>query len=334
MKREMSELNNEIVVVDTNVFINFEHKKCSDIDLKAINNIFKTDIKPFVTSLSFCEMVVGSRSLDDFKIHYKEFVDMEFLLCGNDDDLSNFLSRKKYNLINSNNSFNKFKKEIIELRNKILFPMFYSLAILYIKTSIMVFHKIDKHYWDAAFFLFNDILLNRKKEFSNLLFDLYKSFVDDKTESKKLISGLFTGLIVNLLTTLEPNKYNEFEIETKIKEALIPKNYSSLIQELGVKKDPNFLHWLEKGYIAKTRKLIDSNDEFPILSDGICFINSQIILHGANYDTHDLIDLYNIYFVSIQNNRTHYFTNDTKKWSAFVEIEKVLRPTINIYFNK
>ena len=135
---EMAKETNDIVIVDTNVIINLEHYDYSNIDLKAICNIFDTDIKPFVTDLSFCELIIGSNCLENFKSHCKELNVMEFMLCGNNEELSDFLFNANYDLIQDDESFKAFKESIVNLRNKALFPMFHSLASLYIKTSIMV----------------------------------------------------------------------------------------------------------------------------------------------------------------------------------------------------
>lgn len=66
---ELEKITDSIVLVDTNVVINLENRQCSDNDLKAISNILTTDIKLFLTDLSYCELIAGCRNLEDFK-HY------------------------------------------------------------------------------------------------------------------------------------------------------------------------------------------------------------------------------------------------------------------------
>lgn len=337
MRRMMEELKpetNDIVIVDTNVVINLEHHDCSNIDLNAISNIFKHDIRPFITDLSFCELVIGSNCLKDYKNHCKELNDTEFLLCGNNEELSKFLSETNCDLILDDSSFYKYKEEVIDLRNRALFPMFYSLVNLYIKVSIIVFQKVDRYYWDYAFIIFNEIFANHNNEYNDILYDCYKSFVDDKKESKKLISSLFAELLVTLLTTIKPDKYIEDEVRTKLGQTLTSKNYSETVKSLGIEKNAKDKWWLEKEFIVKTRQIIDKDNECPIITDGLCFVISQIIFHGANYNSHDLIDLYNIYFSAKQDVTVHYFTNDKTRWSDYCEVEKSLRPETKINYNK
>ena len=337
MRRMMEELESEtedIVILDTNVIINLEHHDYSNIDLKAISAIFNTDIKPFITDLSFCELIIGSNSIEDFKFHFKELNDMEFLFCGNNEDLSKYLSETEYELINNDETFMEFKEQVVNLRNTLLFPMFSALASLYIKISIMVFQRVDRNYWDYAFYIFNELFLNHNTEYNDILFDCYRTFVDDEKESKKLVSSLFRELLVTLLTTVKPEKYIEEEVRMKLDKTLTSKNYSATIQSLEIKRNSNDKWWLEKGFIIKTRQLIDIDDDSPVISDGLCFIVSQIIFHGANYNSHDLIDIYNIYFSTKQKVTAHYYTNDKKRRKDYTNIELSLRPELRINYNR
>ena len=88
---ELEKETNKIVIVDTNRLINLEKRKCSLVDLKAINRIFDLDICPFITDLSFCDLVLGCRDVSDFKLHIKEINDMEFIMCGSYEPMCNFL---------------------------------------------------------------------------------------------------------------------------------------------------------------------------------------------------------------------------------------------------
>lgn len=331
---ELEKQTKDMVLVDTNVVINLEQRKCSNIDLMAIQAVLMYGVRPFLTDLSFCELVIGSTSISIFKDHCKELNEMEFLLCGDNEELSNYLSEIDFNAIHTEVSFSKFRKDVINLRNKTLFPMFYALINLYIKTSIMVFQKTDKEYWDYAFFIFNEIFIKHSKEYDDILYDCYKTFVDDKEESKMLVSGLFIEFLIAILIKAKPDKYKEDEARAKLEQCLNSKNYSKMFKTSGLMSGEEDDYWLEKSYIVKSRKIIDKNNDFPIIADGICFINSQIIFHNANYSAHDLIDLYNIYFSAKQNVTTHYFTNDKKRWLTFSKIEKMLRPELKFNFNK
>ena len=334
----LSELSNEIdhiVLVDTNLFINFEHCEYSAIEFKSFKAMLKTNCKPFFTDLSFCELIVGCRNLSDYKYHCNNLNNMEFMLCGAYEPLCKFLSSFNYNLINNDEEFNDFKAKVIGLRNKALYPIFLRMLELYIKICIMNFHKSDREYWNHAFFIFNDIFYDEcnNKEFNDLIFEHYEKFVDDKHESKKLIKDLFNELISKLLVYANPEKYIEEEIYVKLQEIISPKNFINLFKELNAFPNKSDKDWLIKGFIKSTRKLIDIKDESPIITDGICFIVSKIIFNGASFNAHDLIDLFNIYFSTSGDVNFHYFTNDCKKWGEFVRIENSLRPNIKISLN-
>lgn len=337
--RLLSEFTNEtdyIVLVDTNLIINLEHCKYFEIEFKALKAMLKTDCKPFLTDLSFCELVIGCRNLGDYKYHCNSLNDMEFMLCGAYKPLCEFLSSFNYNLINNDEEFNGFKSKVIGLRNKVLYPIFFKMLELYIKICIMHFHESDREYWDYAFFIFKDIFYDecKNKEFNDLIFEHYEKFVDDKNESKKLIKDLFNELISKLLVYANPEKYIEEEIYAKLQEIISPKNFINLFKELNAFPNKSDKDWLIKGFIKGTRKLIDIKDESPIITDGICFIVSKIIFNGASFKAHDLIDLFNIYFSTSKDVTFYYFTNDYKKWGEFVRIENSLRPNIKISLNE
>lgn len=333
LMEEIKEYTDEIVLVDTNIIINLEQRKCSPIDLKAICKIFDGDIKPFLTDLSYCELIIGCRDIKDFQFHSKELNEMGFMLCGMNEPLCNYLSNLDYDSIKTNKELNHLKKTIAKLRNDVIFPMFSSLFRLYCKVCIMAFHEEDKNYWDNAFFIFNEIFQNKVKELNDLLLDCYEKFIDVKKESKRLIKDVFTELLINLLVYTKPDKYEEDEVSLRIDQALIASNFTNLVKRWGIKSNKEDSEWLSKGFIVKTRKIVDMNDEFPIISDGICFLLSQIIFNNANYNSHDFIDLFNIYFASKQEIKMHYYSNDKKKWNRFIEIEKALRPNLKFYFN-
>ena len=101
-------------------------------------------------------MIIGCRDINDFQLHSKELNEMEFMLCGMHEPLCNYLSNLDYDLIKTNNEFNDLKKNIVKLRNDVMFPLFSSLFVLYCKICIMAFHENDKNYWDYAFFIFNE----------------------------------------------------------------------------------------------------------------------------------------------------------------------------------
>ncbi len=332
---ELEKETDDIVILDTNIVINLEQRKCSQIDLSALTNIFNIDVKPFITDLSFCELIIGSRNLSDFQFHYNELNQMEFMICGSSERLGNFLSTFNYDNLNSDEQFDLFKQKIIELKNNALFPIFSNLFHLYVKTCIMVFHEIDAFYWYDAFLVFNYIFSYQNKELDDVLFQCYETFVDDKEESKKLVKNLFYELITNLLIKYKPNKYFEEDIKQRLTIALKQSNFSILFKKWRGKNNLYDKYWLNKVYIMKTREMIDSNDVSPILTDGTCFILSKIIFDNANYNAHDLVDLFNISFASNNHINVHYYTNDfKKKWSGFVEIEKSLRPHIKLLFNE
>ena len=111
---ELSKETNDIFLVDTNVLINLEKKECSTIDNKAVINIINQDIKPFLTDLSFCELIAGCRNINDYNFHCKNICDMEFLLCGFYKPLCDYLSSIDYNNYNnifSDDEFDTFKSK-------------------------------------------------------------------------------------------------------------------------------------------------------------------------------------------------------------------------------
>lgn len=332
---ELKEETDDIVLVDTNILINIENKKCSNIDYKAINKLFSYEIKPLLTDLSFCEVMIGCKNIENYKNHFNELTSMEFLFCGNYRPLCKYLSTYDYLRIDNDIELNKFKNRIREYRNKITFTFFERLFYLYIVVSINILQRIDKYYWDEAYLLFKYNYGSKDKLVNKIIRSAFNNCVDNKEWSKELIKPLFNTILTELLKKKNPDKYIDGEVDKKLETALTSKNYSSFVQKWKTKKNPKDQYWLNKTFIINTRKIIDENDDNPIITDGICFILSQVIFNDAKYNARDMIDLYNIDFALRKNMRIHYFTNDcTHRWQHFIKIERDLRPTIEILFNE
>ena len=142
-------------------------------------------------------------------------------------------------------------------------------------------------------------------------------------------------MIVLIMESM-PNKYKREELEKKIIEVLKPSNYECVLSKLqqSIKIKKNIKSYKYVNFISRTLKFIDLNDDYPVLSDGLCFICSKIIFNNGGFHRNDLIDLYNIYIASKQELNIHYFTDDTNDRSLFIEVEKNLRPNIKILFNE
>lgn len=330
---ELVKLTTDVVLFDTNVVINLENRSSSNLEFIAVSKLFDTDLRPLITDLSFCELLIGCRELSDLKRHLNELDNMEFMTCGWYEPMCIFLSSFDYDQINED-SFIIFKQNCIKLRDEVVYPIYYKMLKLYIISCILLFHEIDKLYWDGVFILFNRIFENEEKEFVSIINDCYKEFINDKNQSKKLIKDIFECLIINLLISENPEKYNEKELEIKLERSLTSSNFSKLLKMWHIRKTDN-INWNIKGYIENVRKIIGSKNDNPIVVDGICFLVARILFNGANYNSNDLIDLLNISFASRNDVKVHYFTNDySHKWNDFIELEKEFYPNINIYFNR
>lgn len=330
---EISKIANDVVLFDTNVVINLENRKSSNIELYAILRLFDTDVRPLITDLSFCELVIGCRELSDLKRHLSELIDMEFMTCGWYEPMCRFLSTFDFDQMNDS-TFIQFKQKCKELRNKVIYPVYYRMLKLYIFTCILLFHEIDKSYWYDAFMLLNDVLIDNKKAFKSIISDCYKEFIDDKRESKQLIKDVFEELLINLLVNKYPKKYNRLELKNRLLKDLIPANFSMLLKTWKVYNVNNDSNWNIRGYIEHVRKVIENKNDNPIVIDGICFLVARILFNKANYNSNDLIDLLNISFASRNDVNIHYYTNDySHKWNEFIKLEKIFYPDINIFFN-
>ncbi len=331
---ELVKLTTDIVLLDTNVVINLENRNSSSIEIAAVLKMFDTDIKPFITDLSFCELVIGCREPSDLKRHLDSLDDMEFMTCGWHEPMCVFLSGFDYSQI-ENDSFELFKENCLKLRDEVIYPVYYKMLKLYIISCILLFHELDKLYWYEVFMLFNRIFENNEKEFISIIKDCYKEFINNKNQSKKLIKDIFECLIIDLLVNEYPNKFDEGELKTKLEKALTSSNFSKLLKKWNVRKTGNNSNWNIKGYIERVRGIIAGKNENPIVVDGICFLVAKILFNGANFNLNDLIDLLNISFASRNDLKVHYFTNDySHKWNDFIELEKEFHPNINIYFNR
>jgi len=318
----------ELILIDTNVLINLEHRQCSNIDLKAISHLINNDCRPLLTELSFCELVIGCTNINDFIFHIKELDDMEFILCGFNEKLGSFLSNNNYNLIKSDEYFIKFKNELIDIRDDVLFPCFYKILFLYSKLSCILLVQTDCEYWKEAVLTFEKFYNEFNAKYFDLVKVVYKEFINDK----KLVQELFISVIVQLISLVEITKYKISDLESIIRNLLTKKKFSEITGFLNIKTNEG-ANGMIKNFIIKFRNQITIKNDEELVNDGICYLVYKMVFNGANFNSHDLIDIMNIGFASKNVVTTHYYTNDVKRWKDFIEIEKVLRPNKKILLN-
>ena len=136
---ELVKLATDVVLFDTNVVINLEHRNSSNVEFAAVLKLIETDIRPLITDLSFCELVIGCRELSDLKTHLNQLEAMEFMTCGWYEPMCVFLSSFDYDQIDED-SFKLFKQNCIKLRDEVVYPVYYKMFKLYIISCILLFH--------------------------------------------------------------------------------------------------------------------------------------------------------------------------------------------------
>lgn len=334
--KDLKKVSDSIVLIDTNCLINLVHKNCTKIDLDAIKKIFDNDIKPCITDLSFCELIVGCSNLNEFRNLYNDLSDMEFMNFVVNEPLLNLFKEYNYFSVDSEFHFLEFKSKSIKLMRKIIFPLFMRIFSFYLATCIEVLRKNDGEYFETAYRLFSDIYNDEvlSKEFSSLIYECYDDVLNDNYQVKSLITDLCCCILTELLFKYNPIKFQKDVVENKIIKILKPNNLKKILNDIKIDVNKSDEYNDIRLYNKFIRKQINNTYEFTFLDDGICFITSKLILCNANFSINDLIDLYNIYCSTTQDINVHYFTNDCKKWNGFIKIEKELRPNINLFFNE
>ncbi len=317
--KDLEDEIDKIILFDTNVFINLEHINCSKIDLKAIKHLINIDYKPFITDLSFCELIIGCRDLDDYKFHIKEFNDMEFLICGFQDLLGTFLSNIDFKSIDSNEKFTNFKKTLIDLRDDVLFPCFYKMHFLFSIICRLLLNELDSEFWKEAIIAYTNFYKTYETQYLEMVKKVYKEFINVKSESKKLLKEIFIEIFVLIIKSLDIPKYKGIDLESKIRMVLVPKYFTKIIDALKIRKNSDENSILI-GFINKFKKQIYQENDVDTINVGICFLIYKMIFSKTNYNSHDLIDILNIGFVYMMDINTYYYTNDYKKWECFIEI--------------
>lgn len=334
--KDFKKVSDSIVLIDTNCLINLVHKNCTKIDLDAIKKIFDNGIKPCITDLSFCELIVGCNNLNEFRNLYNDLSDMEFMNFVVNEPLLNLFKEYNYFSVDSEFQFLEFKSKSIKLMRKIIFPLFMRLFNFYLSTCIEVLRRNDGEYFEDAYRLFFVIYNDEvhSQEFNRLIYEHYENILNDNHQAKSLIKDLCCFVLNELLSKYNPIKFQKDVVENKIKKILKPTNFKKIFIDIKIDVNKSDEYNDIRLYNKFIRKQINNTYEFTFLDDGICFITSKLILCNVNFSINDLIDLYNIYCSTTQDINVHYFTNDCKRWKGFIEIEKELRPNINLFFNE
>lgn len=322
-KRVVIPNGTEIVLIDTCTFINLEQSKGTAANRAAVLKVFELDGLLCISDLSFVELVLGCKDVNQLKNHFENLKSMEFVIFGRCDELQSLLSGECVaNVINCN-SLEEYKQKLKIVRNDILFPAFRAIFITYCQIMFMVLHNIDKNYWDQAFFLFNRLFNEHFSSFSEFLRDMFVEFVDDKKESRKMLRDGFKSIIVSILPKEMPEKYTEEDLKLKLDAIKIKKESVKLFNNLHLKKEPKTV---SNPYIVpmmeRFKKGIDYTGlEDEMIRDGINYATQLMFFTGSNFDSHDLIDLLNISMSGYSKNKVHYFT-DEEKWIEFLKAER------------
>lgn len=330
----------KIIVADTNIIIDIEQEKYTDIDILFLNEIQDKYKLKYITEISFCELICGCRNLHDFEKNCKILSEYEFNVYSTMSDLTAlFSSIDDYKgKLKTENDFNKFKSKVIELRNSSLFYIYYFLFQCYSSAAFLLLLDNDKKYWEFPNAFITALTTEKESLIETLTKKTYTKIINDKKESKYLIKDYFIELLVQMLSFSKQENYSKDEVRLKLEKALTPKNFAKYFE----KEEYSYKHGKVKNiheqYISIIRKHVvnplkdDSWNTF--LVDASCYLTSKMIFNGLNFKINDLIDLSNFRQCATSIYEVHYFTNDLNKWGEFIEIEKRLSPNIKFFINK
>ena len=102
-KRVVIPNGTEIVLIDTCTFINLEQSRVTAANRAAVLKVSELDGLLCISDLSFVELVLGCKDVNQLKNHFENLKSMDFVIFGRFDELQSLLSIEcVVNVINRN----------------------------------------------------------------------------------------------------------------------------------------------------------------------------------------------------------------------------------------
>lgn len=130
-KRVVIPNGTEIVLIDTCTFINLEQSRGTAANRAAVLKVSELDGLLCISDLSFVELVLGCKDVNQLKNHFENLKSMDFVIFGRCDELQSLLSIECVVNVINRNSLKEYKQKLKIVRNNILFPVFRAIFITY-----------------------------------------------------------------------------------------------------------------------------------------------------------------------------------------------------------
>ena len=313
----------EIVFVDTDTFINIEKHKMTRAAKDAIALLLSlpSENNLFVSDLSVVELILGCRSIADLYKLYKELVDLEYSIFGRCDDIKNLLEQDVMESVINSDGLDEYKLKLKTLRDNYCFIYFENMFYTFLALFMIILLSNEEEFWKLAFFGIFEFLNKNREIASDILKETYIQFIEMKKERKTLISSSVEGLLISVLPRI--NKiYDADTIKNHLSKIDIKKDYKKISKNINIKNDGSFTENMMK-YLASASKIDDRVNE--IAKEAINYKTIQMIVLGAKFNPHDLIDVYNISNLGSDECIIHYFCDDAH-WNDFISIERNINP--------
>ena len=309
-----------VILLDTCAFIDIETGRNKKTAYNVLIKVVQTESCICITDLSFFELILGCDTLENLHNHNETFKGLDVLIYVTSDKTETVLKQNIFDT-DSIESLIYYKKRINKIKKEILFSIFKHIYNTYSSLFLVVLNYTDKKYWDYADHLFNDYYVNKKSVVGSIVKEAYDKFFENQEESKKILYNLFCTLLIYLLPFINEKKYKEKELISRLSVIKIEKMMTKVFYSLNLKKAKGRFSYIKPmmEYLMAKAKFDSIIDE--ILFDGVNYIVLHMLFTGANFDSHDIIDLVNLSNVTIKNHKIIYYTNETK-WKDFFVIEK------------
>lgn len=318
---------NEIVVVDTSTFINIENNRFTASANGAIFKALDTNLGLFISDLTVSELILGCRNVEDLRKHLSEFIECGYNAFGLCEDLKKVIDQDSVERVIDAKALNEYKDTIKTVRNKYCFPYYQNMFITYSIIVLSILCIKNKNFWNSAYKILMDIFKNNTDVINNILKSTFCEFIDSKKDSRGLIQESFYGLLIGVLPNLG-SEYDKESIDMELKQLNTTRDYKLLLDVLKIKNIKNPYVPLLK-YLNSLNTLDSLIGE--ISKDAINYCVLKMVIANAKFNSHDLIDIYNIANIGSSECIIHYFTDDAF-WTEFISVERMFNPNSkNLY---
>lgn len=299
------------------------------ITREAISNLLLTGMCPFISDMTFTEIVCGINDVLLAKKFVEELKSCEFVILGTCAEMKEIIEDSK-NIILSSDNFCKIKSELIECKKNFLKPHFNDLLFRYCLFFYFSLSAYDKEKWGQLFFAFLRYTTENSEHWKKDTCDFFEEIYSNKERGMlfnfayKYISKINeiyhlnyeSGVIEDWYKGLNSNNF------LKITKNMFRKHFQS-----NINKQEDKARYLMKWMSDKSRKNKEENNF--LMNDAINYIVCIELFEGKLFELNDLIDAYNISLLANQNLLIKYHTCD-KKWLNFINYERL----VNIHFDK